>query len=213
MALAALASCRVYIAGPDGLADTLKYMVLEMGGTVLWPWQESSATHVVATQTRPVVGEALCVHPLWVARCYATKSRVDARRYELTYLNLLTRCGTEPQLGTVDAFERELPMFHAVEVMLYLHEIDAALGDALRGEGAFDLRASEVWLYACRMLEHTVFWGYRLRELNWRARRTVMMCLQSMHAKALGPLAVQPGAAALMLSIGPDLCRAVVMYL
>ena len=209
----ALASCRVYIVGPNGLVDTLKYMVREMGGTVLWPWQESSATHVVATQSRPVVGEATYVHPLWVARCYNTKARVDEQRYKLTYLSLVSRCGTEPQLGSVDVFDRELPMFHAVEVMLYLHEIDATLGDALRAEGAFDLRASEAWLYACHMLGSTVFWGYRLREMNWRARRAVVMCLQCMYAKGMGPMDVQPGAAALMLSIGPDLCRAVIMFL
>ena len=131
----ALESCRVFIVGPEGLVQTLKYMVLALGGTVLWPWQEHSATHVVATQHRPAVGEASCVHPLWVARCYNTKSCVDARPFELSYLNLLSRCGTGPHCGSVDVFDRELPCFHAVEVMMYLHEIDATLGDALQCKG------------------------------------------------------------------------------
>lgn len=209
----ALASCRVFIAGPDGLVDTLKYMVLEMGGTVLRPWQERSATHVVATQTRPAVGEAIYVHPLWVACCYNNRSRVDEQRFNLTYLSLVSRCGTEPQLGSVHVFDRELPMFHAVEVMMYVHEISTTLGDALQGRGDIDLRESDAWPYAVSMLKGTVFWGYRLRELNWRARRTVVMCLQCMHAKGMGPMDVQPGAASLMLAIGPDLCRNVIMYI
>lgn len=209
----ALVQCRVLVVGPQGLVDTLKYMVTVMGGTVLCPWQEQLATHVVCTQSRPAVGEAIYVHPLWVARCYNTKARVDEQRYNLTYLSLVSRCGTEPQLGSVDVFDRELPMFHAVEVMMYVHDVSTTLGDALQGRGDFDLRESDAWPYAVSMLQGTVFWGYRLRELNWRARRAAVMCLQCMYANGMGPLHVQPGVASLMLAMGPDLCRAVIMYL
>ena len=210
----ALQTCYVHLAGPAGLVDSMRFMVTSLGGHVVPAWQEQQATHVVCMQPRPHRDtEVAHVHPLWVARCYNTKSRADERRYDLRYLRLVEACGTSPLLGSVDQYDRELPQFHAVEVLLYTYDKRVSLGKALQGACAdFDLRDSEVWPYAWHMLHKTVFWGDGVRALNWRARRTLMLCLARAHARGHGPQDVGMPAS-LLLALGPDLARAVILYL
>lgn len=167
----ALEGCRLACIGPTGLRHSVSYMASQLGGT--YSIDLHRCTHLVATTCRrePFGPWVMVVHPRWLTRCYQLHQRVPERHYEPTFYHAARRCGTRTRLGYPDIFWDEVGLFHMAEGHL------SGLGTLLRGRGDMAVRSMPGWRAAAVLLQDTVFWGAKIREMNWRARAVVMMAL------------------------------------
>jgi hypothetical protein len=115
--------------------------------------------------------ETTAVHPRWLTRCYMLQKRVPERHYEPTFYRTARQCGTRTVLGYPDIFWDEVGLFYMAQGQC------SELGRLLRGDGDMVARHHSGWRAAVGLLQDTVFWGATVRNMNWRARRLVMMAL------------------------------------
>lgn len=187
---------------------------------------DDSCTHVVTSSTRshryllarynyphiPVV------HPRWLWACYWSRDQPPPMsKFAVDFYLEAMRTGTCTALGTRRLFYRELPLFVAVEDHVLPHGIRGRCMANLLNSEFFD-RESPHWPFVCRALQHTAFWGTRIRCANWQRRRVLLMCLQRgslppvprryMRACHDGPVPVLRRVARLP----PELWRKVVAY-
>lgn len=165
--------------------ESLRVLVENLGGRyseTLDPW----CTHVIAPRTNAHryrvasarYPETPIVHPAWLWACYWNNGKAaPVGPYVTDFFTAARRTGTCTSRGTREQFYTELALFHAVE--------DRVLTRGIRGRCMANLLLSEYfsvesehWPFVCRMLQHTVFWGPRVRQVNWDRRCTLLMCLQ-----------------------------------
>jgi len=162
---------------------SLRGLIESMGGRYS-DHMDSHVTQVVTAHTgshRYKVAlanypETPMVHPAWLWACYWSGSIVQIDRYRTDFYAAAQRTGTCTSYGTRAIFYRELMTFHAVEEHVLPHGIRGHCMAGLIRESGFDTE-SPYWPFVCRMLQHTVFWGSQVRQVNWTRRGTLMMCL------------------------------------
>ena len=165
--------------------ESLRHLVQEMGGQyseVL----DSYVTHVVTSRTnthRYAVAqnnypETPIVHPRWLWACYWNNAYTPVDSYHVDFYTAAQRTGTYTSLGTRALFYQELQQFHAVEERVLPHGIRGLCMRNLLQQARFD-EESPHWTFVCRMLQNTAFWGHDVRYINWKRRRTLLMCLRT----------------------------------
>lgn len=157
------------------------------------------------------------VHPRWLWACYWSPTLPSVLQFAVDFYLDAMQTGTCTGVGSRELFYRELPLFRAVE--------DRVLPHGIRGRCMANLLASDdfsaespFWPFVCRTLQHTTFWGFRVRCTNWARRRMLLMCLlraspppeprRRMRACQDGPVPVLRRVARLP----PELWRHVVAY-
>lgn len=188
----ALADC-VICCTSQWEGHSLRCLVEDLGGQfsrVLDSW----CTHVITARTNThrayIAAEAFpdipVVHPTWLWACFWHNTRVPLEPYATDFYTAAQRTGTSSALGSRVLFYKELPAFHLVE--------DHVLPKGARGRCMANLLDSSYfhlespqWPFVSRTLQHTTFWGPRVREINWRRRCTMLMCLLVAKADKLPP--------------------------
>lgn len=153
--------------------------LIEMLGGVYSQHLSSYCTHVVTARTnthrfrvaRHLFPDIPIVHPCWLWSCYRALKKVPDEPHRTDFCVGVARTGTCRALGTRDEFFAELPKYMAAE-----HHVGVPnLASLMRYEG-YD-RDNPDWGVVSRALQGTVFWGSQVRQMNWRRRRTLALCL------------------------------------
>lgn len=163
--------------------ESLRSLVHALGGRyseVL----DSHVTHVVTSRTnthrysvaKESYPETPVVHPRWLWACYWNNASAPVEPYQVDFYTAALRTGTYTARGTRALFYQELPLFHRVE--------DRVLSRGIRGNCLRNVMRqpnfaaeSPHWPFVCRTLQHTVFWGQVVRDMNWARRCPLLMCL------------------------------------
>lgn len=165
--------------------ESLRSLIAELGGRYSEAL-DSWCTHVVTTRTNTHryrvasarYPETPIVHPAWLWACYWNEGgqAVPVGPFMTDFFTAARRTGTCTSRGPRQLFYEELALYHAVE--------DRVLTHGIRGRCLANLlmcddfpNESPHWPFVCRTLQHTAFWGPRVREVNWVRRRTLLMCL------------------------------------
>ena len=212
-----LSGCRLCCvgAGSHALAPSVSHMASELGATYSLD-MGYGCTHIVSVAHLEEAVRAWpwvkVVHPRWLTRCFNRRARVAESEYEPVFYHAARRCGTRTSLGWRDIFFDEVGLFQMVEDRLGR---GVELGRQLH---QVSFREHAVWVHARDTLLDTVFWGRHIRNLNWRARRSVMLALKH-GARRRGRLRMRvasDGPAHVLLSLASidrALVRCVVEYL
>lgn len=164
--------------------ESLRHLVQQMGGRYS-EVIDSHVTHVVTSRTnthRYAVAQELypetpIVHPRWLWACYWSNAYTTVDCYHVDFYTAARRTGTSTALGTRVVFYTELQQYHEVEDRVLPHGIRGHCMRNLLQQARFD-EESPHWPFVCRKLQHTAFWGGTVRAVNWRRRRTLLMCLR-----------------------------------
>ena len=192
-AYAPLRGCRIACSAISGVHDSAAFMASHLGAS--WAFGvELDTTHLLVTDANDATAATarkFCpwvhiVHVHWLCKCYRRHERADERRYDAAFYVSARRTGTRTALGSKDTFFAEVGLFHAVESLLPSF-IQAPLRHVLLGNVGYDPREHPIWPTACRYLQHTIFWGPLIRERNWRARRHLIMAIESDGAASRRP--------------------------
>lgn len=162
---------------------SLPSLVRTLGGTYSEAL-DASCTHVLtssANSHRRHIAQAVfphipVLHPRWLWACYWSLERPLEESFAIDFYMEALRTGTCTSMGSKHLFYCELPLFHVVENHVLPHGIRGRCMANLLSDDSFAAE-SQHWPFVCRMLQHTTFWGRRVRSINWARRRTLAMCL------------------------------------
>jgi len=177
-----------------------------------------SCTHLVSAELEDTVEFTQSfypwiriVHVRWIAKCWMRAKRASEREYDLAFYLAAQRTGTSTRISCRNIFFSELTVFHAVEEQV----APLSLKSLLAGKG--NPRSLAVWPWVCKLMQDTDFWGHLVRDINWRARRTVVMALTgSVRRPRSRPRVARDGPAHVLRRVAhmpPDIQRAIIEYL
>ena len=173
-----LSGCRIVCLGGRGLQDSVRYMATQLGADTR-DVVDYSCTHLLGvdmnndaiTFTNSFYPWIRVVHVRWIARCWTRGVRASEKDYDLPFYLQAKQTGTYTTLGCKNIFFAELTLFNFVNANIGGNKLASLLHDRLNA------RSYSSWIYVCRMLKDTLFWGHLVRNLNWQARRSVMLGL------------------------------------
>ena len=165
--------------------ESLRSLIENLGGQYSEAL-DSWCTHVVTTRTNTHryrvasarYPETPIVHPAWLWACFWNEGgqAVPVGPFMTDFFTAARRTGTCTSRGPRHLFYEELALYHTVEDRVLTHGIrgrclaNLLLCDYFSNESVY-------WPFVCRTLQHTTFWGPRIREVNWSRRCTLLMCL------------------------------------
>ena len=165
--------------------ESMRTLVEHLGGT----YSESlhdQCTHVITSRTNTSryllatkrYPNIPIVHPRWLWVCYWNLIKAPLDPYMTDFLHGTERAGTSTKHGTRATFLREVAIFHGIERRLNLQ--GTMLASKLHNDSCSE------WGYISRQLQHTQFWGYIVRNMNWKRRRALMLLLTRCSARPGG---------------------------
>ena len=142
----------------------------------------NKCTHIITRNTRTSrfhyarsrFPDVPTVHPRWLWACYWMQMRAPVEPFLTDFYTALLQTGTFAFYGTREQLFAELPLYQEVEHHMGTHGPVLA---RLMQSPEYDCDNAK-WGYLSRKLQHTKFWGARVREMNWRRRRKLLMPLQ-----------------------------------
>ena len=157
-------------------------LIAQMGGTIC-EYPTTKCTHIVTTTTRTRrfqharqnFSHVPIVHPRWLWACYWMQVRAPVEPFLTDFYTSLQRTGTFAFYGSREHFFKELPLYHDVEDHIGVHGNTLAV---MMSFPDYDLNNSN-WGYLSRKLQHTTFWGPKVREFNWKRRRKLILPLRT----------------------------------
>jgi hypothetical protein len=165
----ALANC-VICTSTTREADHVRSLVEQLGGRYTDAFNEN-CTHLVSAcegsfrcriaSTRPSLSYLRVVHPRFLWACWWSGYLVPWDRYLLCFVKAASRTGTCTSLGSYQLFLEEVPLYYSAQ----------ALRNPVWGTGPN-------WGRVSRLLQNTVFWGKRVRNMNWRRRSASLLLLR-----------------------------------
>ena len=172
------------ICAPRTLENKSFSSLIEQMGGKFSEYVTDKCTHIITRNTRTRryqnartrLPNVPIVHPRWLWACYWMQMRAPTEPYLTDFYTALQRTGTFAFYGTRDKFFLELPLYQDAENHVGAHGTILA---SMMSEPGYD-HDNEKWGYVSRKLQNTLFWGPKVREMNWKRRRKLVMPLMQL---------------------------------